>query len=63
MVKKDKKWDWIGKQEEIFRKLNKQFTRELVLAVPDLDKKMQMEVDALDYATGEVLSIECRNRL
>ena len=32
--------------------------QELVLAVQDLDKKMRMEVDALYYATGGVLSIE-----
>ena len=47
----------------MFRELNKWFTRELVLAVPDLDKKMQMEVDALDYATGGVLSMECKDGL
>jgi len=35
MVKKDKKWDWTEKQEKVFRKL-----RELILAAPDLDKKM-----------------------
>jgi len=28
------------------------------LAALDLDKKMRMEVDASDYATGEVLSME-----
>ena len=32
-----------------------------MLAVLDLDKKMRMEVDALDYATGGVLSIECKD--
>ena len=37
------------------------FTRKLVLAAPDLDKKMRMEIDASDYATGEVLSMECEN--
>ena len=63
MVKKDKKWDWIGKQEEIFRKLNERFTRELVLVVLDLDKKMQIEVDVSDYATKGVLSMEYRDRL
>ena len=26
--------------------------------VPDLDKKMQMEVDVSDYVTGSVLSME-----
>jgi len=34
-----------------------------VLAVPDLNKKMRMEVDAPDYVTGEVLSMECENGL
>jgi len=37
--------------------------RELVLAVPDLDKKMRMEVDALDYVMGRVLSMECGDGL
>jgi len=32
-----------------------------VLAVPDLDKKMRMEVDVLDYATGGVLFMECED--
>jgi len=43
MVKKDKKWDWTEKQE---------------LAVLDLDKKLRIEVDALDYTTGEILLME-----
>jgi len=34
-----------------------------VLAAPDLDKKMRMEVDASDYAMGGVLSMECEDRL
>ena len=43
--------------------MKKQFTKELVLAVPDLDKKMRMEVNALDYAIGGVLSMECKDGL
>jgi len=39
MVKKDKKWDWMEKQEKAFRKLKEQFTKELVLAALDIDKK------------------------
>jgi len=27
--------------------------------VPNLDKKVSMKVDASDYATGRVLSMEC----
>ena len=41
--------------------MKEKFTKELVLAVPDLDKKMRMEVDVLDYVTGEVLSMECED--
>ena len=29
--------------------------------VPDLDKKMRMEVNVSDYITGGVLSMECEN--
>jgi len=32
-----------------------------VLAALDLDKKMRMEVDVLDYATGGVLFMECED--
>jgi len=63
MVKKDKKWDWTEKQEKAFKELKEQFTKEPVLAAPDIDKKMRMEVDTLDYATGEVLSMECEDKL
>ena len=38
--------------------MKKRFTKKPVLAVPDLDKKMRMEIDALDYATGGVLFME-----
>jgi len=43
--------------------LKEWFTKELVLAVPDINKKIRMEVDTLDYATGGVLSIECEDRV
>ena len=58
MVKKDRKWEWIEKQERAFEKLKKRFTQKPVLAVPDLDKKMRMEVDMSDYATRGMLSME-----
>jgi len=38
--------------------LKKRFTQGLVLAAPDLDKKMRMEVDVSDYATEGILSME-----
>jgi len=62
-VKKDKKWEWMEKEEKAFKELKERFTKELVLAAPDIDKKMRMEVDASDYETGGVLSMECENGL
>jgi len=61
MVKKDQKWEWMEKQEEAFRELKEWFTKEPVLVVPDLDKKMRMEVNASDYMTEGVLSMECED--
>jgi len=58
MVKKDKKCDWTEKQKKEFKELKERFTKEPVLAVLDLDKKLRVEVDASDYATGGVLSME-----
>ena len=61
MVKKNQKWKWIERQKKAFKELKERFTKELVLAAPDLDKKMRMDVDTSDYATGGVLSIEYKN--
>ena len=58
LVKKNQKWNWTEKQEKAFRGLKEQFMKELVLAAPDLDRKMRMEVDASDYVMDGVLSIE-----
>ena len=63
MVKKDKKWEWMERQEKAFKKLKEQFTKELVLAAPDIDKQIRMEVDASDYVMGGVLSMECEDGL
>jgi len=35
--------------------------KKLVLAAPDLDKKMRIEANMLDYTMGGVLSMECEN--
>ena len=63
LVKKDKKWDWMERQEKVFKELKEQFTKELVLAALNIDKKMRIEVDASDYAMEGVLSMECEDRL
>ena len=61
MVKKDQKWNWTEKQKKAFGELKEKFTKEPVLAAPDLDKKMRMKVDALDYAMEEVLFMKCED--
>ena len=63
MVRKDKKWEWTEKQGKAFKELKEQFTKEPVLAAPDIDKKMRMEVDASDYVIGGVLLMECEDGL
>jgi len=63
LVKKDKKWDWREKEEKAFRELKERFTKEPVLAASDIDKKMRMEVDTSDYATGGILLMECEDGL
>jgi len=47
---------------KVFEKLKKMFTTEPVLVIPNLDKKMRVEADALDYATGGVLSVKCKDK-
>ena len=41
--------------------MKKRFTKKLVLAILDLDKKIRIEVNVLDYAIEEVLFIECED--
>jgi len=41
--------------------LKRRFTKELVSTAPDLDKKMRIEVDVLDYVIEDILSIECKD--
>ena len=61
LVKKNKKCNWTKRQKKAFRELKEQFIKELVLAVPDLDKKLRVEVDASDYMMGGVLLMEVEN--
>jgi len=62
LVEKEQKRKWERKQEEVFKKLKVVFTTEPILAIPDIDRKIRVEVDASDYATEEVLLIKYENR-
>ena len=61
MVKKDQKWEWTERQKKAFKESKERFTKKLVLAALDLDKKIRMEVNVSDYTIEEVLSMECKD--
>jgi len=61
LVRKEQKWKWEKEQEEASGKLKVVFTTEPVLAIPDIDREMRVEVDASDYTTGRVLLTKCEN--
>jgi len=61
LVKKEQKWKWEKEQEKAFEELKAGFTMEPVLAIPDIDREMRVEVDASDYATGGVLLTKCKD--
>jgi len=61
LVRKKQKWKWEKKQEKAFERLKTAFTTEPVLAIPEIDREMRVEVDALDYTTGRVLSTKCED--
>ena len=60
-MRKDKKWNWGERQQKTFEELKKRFTMEPVLVIPDLDRKMRVEADASDFATGGMLSMKCED--
>jgi len=62
LVRKEQKWKWEKEQEKAFKRLKVVFTIEPILAIPDIDREMRAEADALDYATGGVLSTKYEDR-
>ena len=56
LVRKEQKWKWEKEQEEAFEKLKIVFTIEPILAIPEINRKMRVEVDTSDYTTERVLS-------
>ena len=61
MMRKENKWSWGERQEKAFEELKERFMTELVLVTPDLDIEMRVEIDILDFAMEEVLSIKCED--
>ena len=56
LMKKDQKWGQTERQKKVFRELKEKFTKKL--AASDLDKKMRMKVNVLDYTTVKVVNNE-----
>jgi len=56
LAKKDKTWEWGMEQQSAFDNLKKAFTMAPVLKMPNPNKIYKLECDALNYATGAVLS-------
>ena len=50
------------KQQKAFEELKERFMIELVLVIPDLDKEIRVEVDILDFAIEEVLSMKYEDK-
>jgi len=61
LVRKEQKWKWEKKQEEVFKELKAVFTTEPILTIPDINKEIRVEADVSDYATGEVLLMKCED--
>jgi len=62
-MRKNVKWQWRDKQQQVFDKLKRIFTTRPVLAALDLDKEFRVKADVLNYATGGVLSMKCLDDL
>ena len=58
LTKKDTPFSWKEAQQVAFNILKLCFTTAPILAYPDNDRVFRLETDALDFATGVVLSIE-----
>ena len=63
MTRKDEKWKWGEDQQVAFEQLKAVFTTRPVLATPELDKEFRVKADALNFATGGVLSVKCDDNL
>jgi len=61
LVRKDQKWKWEQEQEEAFGRLKRAFTTESVLAIPDINREIRVEVDASDYTMEGVLLTKCED--
>ena len=58
LTQKDRAFTWGSAEANTFASLKTRFTTTPILAYPDNDCQFRLETDALDFATGAVLSIQ-----
>jgi RNase H-like domain found in reverse transcriptase len=56
LTKKDVPWQWHAAQQQAFDSIKRRFCEEPILRVYDPELPTQIEVDALGFATGGILS-------
>jgi len=61
LTRKEEKWRWEEPQQKAFEQLKGIFTTRPLLVVPDLDKEFRVKANTLNFATGGVLSIKCKD--
>jgi len=54
---------WDSHNKKAFNELKGIFMTRPVLVALDLDKEFRIEADTLNYATEEILSIKCSDKL
>jgi len=59
LTRKDQKWEWDAVHQKAFDELKAQFTKKPILMIVDTTKKLRIESDASDFATGAVLPMKC----
>lgn len=55
LLKKDKAWDWSRECQGAFADLKEAVMSDPVLALPDVSKPFEVQIDASDFALGGVL--------
>ena len=61
LLRKDQPWEWKEVQQEAFDTLKAKFTTNPIPTTPDPERPLRVETDALDYATGAILSMKCED--
>ena len=55
MIKKDKLQKWDDKKMELFKKIKKKFTKELILKIYQPILPIKIKIDILDFILGACL--------